>query len=162
MDINFRLVAASLSMMTAASAPVVAAPDSSVAAIESECQQADHCEALIQFLVATGGDIRADTVERGLAKAFGVLTMKDAAHIPGFLRDLFAMGLTPEARGLVQDGLFGSVCSSSLSAEQKSDLLRSIVDVPGGGAGIGLARGTFGDAAQTIDFCNSVRAAYTT
>lgn len=159
MDINIRLVAASLSMMTAACGPVMAAPDGALSAVQAECQQAEHCDALIEFLLATGGDFRADTVKRGLAAAFGSMTKQKAAMVPGFLRDLTAMGLAPDARLLVQDGLSKSVCSSFLSSDQKSDLLQSIVDISGDGAAIGLASGTGGGTAQS---CTAILAAYST
>ncbi len=161
---TLRLGVACLVALATSPGAASAAVEDTIASIEADCRPARYCDALIEFLMATGGVISADTAGAGLDAAFESVTGRVAREFPRFLRDLVSLGVTPDVRDVVECGIVEKLCNSSLSEATKVQALRALADVPGGVACVVVSGGDeqLSARAAEVSGCVAVHVAYQT
>jgi len=130
MDSNVLRIGVACFVALSVSSPAMSAtPEADLAAIEANGQGAG--DSLLLFLIGTGGDTRVETVDAGLDAAFASISKANAGAVPGFLRDVRALGLAQEVRSAVECGLADRVQSSTLSGSEKAALMGSMNGISG-------------------------------
>lgn len=129
---TLRFGIASIAAMTSLAAPSAGAVPDPVASVRESCGSASHCDAVIEFLLATGDDMNPDMITPALEAAFGDLTQRNARDTARFLRELEALGIADELRAAIEFQLVEKIRLSNLPEARKARFLDRLADVPGG------------------------------
>lgn len=160
-DNTLRLGIACLAALTSLAVPASSAVRDPVAEARDSCGTARHCDALIEFMMATGGDFSPEKIGPGLDAAFGEIGARYARDVSRFMRDLEALGITPEQRDGIEAQLVEKIRLSDLSTGRKTRFLDRLAEVPGG-AGCYTLSESGSDVTSAQDACRVSFNAYQT